>query len=161
MTSNRLLAACTWFEEIPTTKSLSTIATEDVDAISRAANATALAHGHTQLESRIRGALKWLSTETHQDQFIRLVNSVTEKFGKGVFRDGVISDLRAAINLRGKAAHGHLSTDDDAAYLSLARATYAMEALCFLLTIRDLPIDEQGIERAGRSPFLQNYRLCH
>ncbi len=63
------------------------------------------------------------------------------------------------MNFRGRAAHGHLSIEDDKEYREFAKATYAMEAFCFLLTVRDLPIDEEGIELMSRNLFLLNYRL--
>lgn len=159
MSTDRLISACTWFEQIPTSKPLTTISSDDVDRITNCATAMATELGHPSMDIRIRGSLSRLSEETRQDQFARLLNSVREKLGHQSIDDEVIQHLRQAVNFRGKAAHGHLSLDDDEQYRKFAKATYAMEAFCFLLTVKDLPIGQKGIEHLGQSVFLQNYRL--
>ncbi len=158
MSPNRLLAACTWFEEIPISKSVLAIPPDDVERIARSASEKATELGYFQIESRIKGSLRRISAETHQDQFSRLVNSVNTKFGRELVDAGIVEHLKRALDFRGQAAHGHLSADDDEKYKLFAKATYAMEALCFLLTVRDLPIDQDGVERMRQNPFLQNYK---
>jgi dTDP-4-dehydrorhamnose 3,5-epimerase-like enzyme len=86
------------------------------------------------------------------------VKGVNDRFGKEVVGIEIVEHLRRALKLRGQAAHGHLSPEDDQEYRAFAKATYAMEALCFLLMVQDLPIDEQGLERMWGNPLLQNYR---
>ena len=41
------------------------------------------------------------------------------------------------------------------------KATLAMEALCFLLTARDLPLTDEGRQRIWSHPVLADYRLAY
>jgi hypothetical protein len=159
MTGIRLLAACTWFEEIPNSKSDVAIKPDDIEAIARSATEKAIELGYSKLEGRIKSSVTKVSGETRRSQFSRLIRSVKEKFGDEIVNDDIAKHLEAVMRFRGTAAHGHLNTDDDEKYRAFAKAVYAMEALCFLLTARDLPIEEAGIERMRQSPFLQNYHL--
>jgi ApeA N-terminal domain 1 len=161
MSPERLLAACTWFEEIPTSKSLNTMDSKDFERIALSANEKAVELGYSEMDNRITGALKRLSGESHKDQFERLLKGIREKFGYQITSDDIIAHLLQAMKLRGKAAHGHLSVEDDGEYRKLAKSTYAMEAFCFLLTVQDLPIDKKAIEQLGGNMFLQNYRLSY
>jgi hypothetical protein len=159
MSPDRLLAACTWFEEIPTAKSVATMNSGDVEKITLSATQRAAELGYAKMENRVRGALTRLTEESRRDQLTRLVNGIHEKLGYQFASVDIIEHLHQAIQLRGKAAHGHLSIENDAEYGKLAKSTYAMEAFCFLLTVQDLPVDKKAIEQLGDNKFLRNYRL--
>ena len=154
----RLLAACKWFEEIPTAKSTSAITEAHVEQIAHSASNKAVELGYGDIKHRVFGSLKQINTETHRERFTRLVCSVGNKFGHAVLDDAIIENLKRTITFRGKVAHGHFNFDTDAKFRLFAKSIYAMEALCFLLTIRDLPISDEGIVRAGDHPFVRNYR---
>ncbi len=159
MTGTRLLAACTWFEEIPNTKSEVAIKPDDIEAIARSATEKAIELGYSDLEDRLKSSVTKVSGETRRNQFSRLIRSIKEKFGDEIVNDDIAKHLEAVMKFRGMAAHGHLNTEGDEKYRAFAKAVYAMEALCFLLTAKDLPIEEVGVERMRQSPFLQNYHL--
>jgi hypothetical protein len=63
--------------------------------------------------------------------------------------------------LRGKAAHGYFSPEDDAEFRAFVKSVCAMEALCFLLTACDLSITAAGVERAQSNPFIRDYRRAY
>jgi hypothetical protein len=159
MSPSRLLAACTWFESIPSSKSRPAISVDHIDAIANSAQEKAEALGYSNLSRRVVGALKRISDESRRDQFARLVQSIKDKFGEKVLDGGIVAHLEAAIGFRGEAAHGHVNIDDDKKYRAFAKAVYAMEALCFFLTVRDLPSTEASVEAMSRNLLLMNYRL--
>ncbi len=65
-----------------------------------------------------------------------------------------------AIKIRGNVAHGlhDFSTDDE--FFKFSKSIYAMEALCFLLTVKDLPISREALERVRRHSMVVSYRLA-
>ncbi len=65
-----------------------------------------------------------------------------------------------AMRFRGKVAHGAFEPVDDAEYLAFTRSVYAIEALCYLLTIKDLPMTDEGAKRALGIQIVANYRYC-
>lgn len=159
MSATRLLAACTWFEEIPTSKSSVVMPVNDIDQIARSAQEKAAALGYLNLNERIASSLKRISAETRREQLTRLLKAIRDKFGDGMVDDGILKHLEEAMRFRGAAAHGHINTDDDEKYRAFAKAVYAMEAFCFLLTIKDLPLVETSAGLMSQNLFLQNYRL--
>jgi hypothetical protein len=157
---NRLMGACRWFEEIPTTKTKQVIADKDINAISRQASEKAVQLGYGEIKNRVAGSLKAISTETHDDRFRRLLDGVRMTFGESIIDQKCLQYCKQAMEFRGKTAHGHFNPDGADEFRLLAKSIYALEALCFLLTIQDLPIGGAGIERARRSQFLQDYNYC-
>lgn len=155
---NRLMAAWRWFEEIPGTEMTSVIADDDVATISQQASNNAAELGYSGLQKRIAGALRRIGTETNLERFSRLVGTVRAKFGTGIFDDEILDHLERAVGFRGRVAHGHFGADSDSEFQHFARSIYAVEALSFLLTIRDLPMCEAGAKRAGGNPFVSDYR---
>lgn len=155
---NRLLNACRWFEEIPVSRAEPAVPSEKIDAIIEAALSEAGRIGCEKLNSRISGSLRRISTESQRERLQRLLDTLRFRFGYGVLEDGVINDLLGAFDLRGKAAHGHVGLDSADEFRLLARSTYALEAFCLLLTIRDLPMSAGGVQRAGENPIVQAYR---
>jgi hypothetical protein len=160
ITAERLVHACRWLEEIPLAAVRQAISDDDVDAISAAAAQAANSRGlATDIRHRIAGSIKRLKAETTEEQFRRLVKMVQEKFGSNCLSDGVLPHLKRAINLRGKAAHGHYCPDDDAEFRDFCKSITALEALCILLTAYDLPINAEGIRRMNYNPVVRDYRL--
>lgn len=159
ISSDRLLAACKWFEEIPLTKSKTIISDEDINNIANLASQKALELGYSDIQSRVSGALKTIKSETHEDRFSRLTKMVKDKFKSEAVGTEIVVHLKKAIEFRGKAAHGHFSPKNEKEYRLFSKSIYAMEALCFLLTAYDLPINNDGIERMHNNPLLKNYRL--
>jgi hypothetical protein len=158
ISADRLLAACKWFEEIPLTKAQAAITDDHIEEIAETASESASKLGYRKLKDRIRGALKPIKTETHEERFSRLVSKVKQKCGSSVVDDAIIMHLKRAIDFRGKSAHGHFSPSDDSEFRAFVKSVYAMEALCFLLTAYDLPIRAAGIERTQSNPFIKEYR---
>ncbi|MCZ6623218.1 MAG: hypothetical protein O7B35_03125, partial [Deltaproteobacteria bacterium] len=116
--------------------------------------------GHGEIKGRIIGALKPIKTESHEARFLRIVNKVKEKFGPSIVDDAIIMHLKRAIEFRGQSAHGHFSPSDDSEFRAFVKSVYSMEALCFLLTACDLPINADGLKRAHSNPFIRDYRCA-
>lgn len=158
ISANRLIAACKWFEEIPLTKSKNAIEEEHVIALTRAATEKASELGYkSAITRRIAGSLKSIRTESHEDRFSRLVMLVRQRFGYSILSEGVVLHLRRAIEFRGKTAHGHFEPVDEVEFRAFSKATYAMEAICYLLTALDLPIHEDGLKRVQHNPVVRDY----
>jgi len=155
--TDRLLSACKWLGEIPNAKSQSAISDENIESIAEAAAKKAFELGHAGITHRIVGSLKSIKSETHDERFARLLNEIEKKFGAIV--DGKIkNDLKNAMELRGKSAHGHYDPESDEEFLKFMKAIRAVEALCFLLTLKDLPIKAEGVKRLRSNPFVQDYK---
>ncbi|MDO9412286.1 MAG: hypothetical protein Q7T81_06895 [Pseudolabrys sp.] len=157
---SRFLNACRWFEEIPGATATQAIASSHVDAIAEVASAKAVELGHGAIAGRVAGLIKRISEETQRARLQRLLLTVQKRFGAGVLQDSVVEDLLRAMKLRGKAAHGHLRYESNHDYGVFARSMLALEAFCFLLTVRDLPMSNDGLKRAGANPIVQRYRHC-
>jgi hypothetical protein len=160
ISADRLLAACKWYEEIPLSKVQAAIKDEDAQIIAETASAKATELGYGKIKNRITGALKAIKTESHEERFSRLLNKVWQKFDPSIIDDGIIMHLKRAIDFRGKSAHGHFNPSDDSEFRAFVKSVYAMEALCFLLTACDLPINANGVKRAHSNPFIRDYRLA-
>lgn len=162
VSSERLLNACRWLEDIPIAKAQAVLSSSEIDAIAAVAAAKAQELGHdAAIGERVAGAIRWIRAETAEQQFTRLVGSVERKFGKGVLPDEAVEHLKRAINFRGKSAHGHFNPESDAQFRAFSKSTRAMESLCYLLTALDLPISEEGLTRVGSNPVLRDYRMAY
>lgn len=162
VSSERLLNACRWLEDIPIAKAQPVLSSTDVEAIAAAATAKAQELGHDRaISERVAGAIRWIRAETAEQQFKRLVGVVEHRFGKGVLPDEAVEHLKRAINFRGKSAHGHFNPESEAQFRAFSKSTKAMEALCFLLTAFDLPISKEGLPRIGSHPLLRDYRMAY
>lgn len=160
ISADRLLAACKWFEEIPLTKSENAITDEHIQEIAdiAAEKASSLGYGN-DIGKRISGSLKSIKTETHENRFTRLINLIDEKLSLNFSKEEFVAHLMKAQSFRGKVAHGHFSPADEEEFRAFSKSIYAMEALCFLLTSYELPINDEGKERIRNNPFMKNYRL--
>ncbi len=160
ISSERLVNACRWFEEIPLAASKQAISDEDIDSISAAAAQAASIRGIDEsIYHRIRGAIKRIKEETAEEQFRRLVKMVQGKFGPQCLPDTAIPHLKRAIALRGKTAHGLYNPEDETEFRAFVKSIAALEALCLLLTAYDLPINDKGIERMRSNPLIRDYLL--
>lgn len=162
ISANRLIAACKWFEEIPLTKSQNTIAVEHIDTIASAAGEKARELGYkSAITRRIVGSLKAIRMESHKDRFSRLVILLRQRFGYPILPEDVVPQLCRAIEFRGKTAHGHFQPMDKAEFHAFSKSTYAMEAICYLLTALELPIHEKGLQRVQYNPVIRDYRNAY
>jgi hypothetical protein len=162
VSSERLLNACRWLEDIPIAKAQPVLSSSDMEAIATAATAKAQELGHdAAIGERIVGAIRWIRAETAEQQFKRLIGTVERKFGPGIMPAEAAEHLKRAINFRGKSAHGHFNPASDAEFRPFSKSTRAMEALCYLLTALDLPISEEGLTRVGSNPVLRDYRMAY
>lgn len=162
ISANRLIAACKWFEEIPLTKLQNIIAVEHINAIASAAAEKASELGYNPaIKLRIAGSLKAIRKESHKDRFSRLVMLLRQRFGYSILPEDVVNHLCRAIKFRGRTAHGHFQPMDKAEFSVFSKSTYAMEAICYLLTALDLPIHEQGLQRVQYNPIIRDYRNAY
>jgi len=136
------------------------VSAADIDKIAAVAAAEAERLGHGEFKERVAGVIRGqLKTETNAQRFERLVASVRKRFGKNAFGKTIVEDLVQATKFRAKAAHGHFSPADDKEFRLFIKCTYAMEALCYLLTIRDLPMKPAGAKRAAGTEIVSNHWL--
>jgi hypothetical protein len=162
ISSERLINACRWFEDIPIAKAQFVLSSADIEAISAAAAEKARELGLDPLIcNRIAGAIKRIRAETSEQQFSRLIAIVERKFGSGILPQDAVGHLKRALFFRGRSAHGHFNPESDAEFRAFSKSTRAMEALCYLLTVLDLPINGAGIERMRSNPLIQDYRTSH
>lgn len=158
----RLLTACKWLEEIPGADSAVVVSATDIDKIASVAADEAKRLGHGEFKERVAGVIRGqLKTETNAQRFGRLVASVRKRFGEDALGKTIVEDLVQATKFRAKAAHGHFSPADDKEFKRFIKCTYAMEALCYLLTIGDLPMKPAGAKRAPGTEIVSNHRLSH
>lgn len=158
ISANRLITACKWFEQIPLTRSENSIDEEHISVIASAAAQKANELGYKpEITQRIVGSLKVIRRESDKERFSRLVKLVRQRFGYSIFPENGVLHLRRAIKFRGKTAHGHFHPADKTELRAFIKATYAMEAICYLLTALELPIQEEGLKRVQYNPVVDNY----
>lgn len=161
LSGERLLNACRWLEEIPGTDSEMAVSEEDINAIAEVASVEARKRGHNDFEKRIAGVIRGqLRKESNKERFARLHDSICHALGNDALKESVIDYLIKALAFRGKVAHGHFEANDEAERRSFEKSIYAMEALCYLLTIRDLPMLDEGRQRAINQQIVANYYQC-
>jgi hypothetical protein len=158
LSGDRLMAAFRWFEQIPSAKAIQTL---DVGSITRIVNSVKPVILELGLsENRVKQALMPLRTENNSGRIVRLVNEVATVFGSSVFPPEVVKHLEAAINFRNRCAHGHFHPVDDNEFKQFHLATAAMEALCFLLIAKQLPLPANVNETFRLAPFVHDYRIA-
>jgi hypothetical protein len=161
MTGERLLNACRWLEEIPGAASVVAVDQEDINAIASCAAAEAERLGHEGYKERIAGVIRGqLKNESNAERFSRLKSEVCARFGAKAFDNAAVGHVLNAMQFRGKVAHGHFELSDDGEYKAFAKAVHALEALCYLLMLKDLPMTEAGRKRALGIEIASDYRHC-
>lgn len=162
VSTDRLINACRWLEEIPGTKAQDGIPADHVAAIAAAAveKATALGHPAAML-GRIQNAIGWIRAETSEERFSRLLATVRARFGNDILPVNALGHLTRTVRFRGRVAHGHFEAEDDAEDQAFYKSTCAMEALCLLLTVHDLPISQQGRDQISSHPMIEGYRHAY
>ncbi|TWB93206.1 hypothetical protein FBZ93_111245 [Bradyrhizobium macuxiense] len=162
VSSERLLNACRWLEDIPVGRAQPALSSSDIDAITAAAVSKALELGHgPAISERIANAVRWVRAETAEQRFKRLLSTIEEKFGNRIFPPQAIDHLKRANGFRNKSAHGHFTPESDAEFRAFSKSTRAMEALCYLLTALDLPIGSEGLERIRSNPVVRDYHMAY
>jgi hypothetical protein len=107
--------------------------------------------------NRVAGSIRGISRESRKDQFERFLSDILKVFG-GEFLDEKITDfLLKAYDLRGRVAHGHYQPADDKDFSESSKSICALESVCYLLTIKDLPIANEGKKRVRGLPLVHDY----
>lgn len=159
MSGERLLSACSWLEEIPGADSEMAVSDEDIAAIAAAAAAEAEKRGHGSYKSRVAGVIRsQLKKESNAERFNRLYGTICARFGENVLGDEIVAHLLRAMQYRGRVAHGHFEPEDGDDFEMFIKSIYALEAFCYLLTIRDLPMSAEGAKRALRQRLVSDYQ---
>jgi hypothetical protein len=162
ISSQRLLNACKWLEEIPGATSNISVSADDIDRIASVAAAEAARLGHSGFKERIAGVIRGqLKTESNVERFQRLHAAVCSRFGEQTLPGDAIPCLLKAMKFRGRVAHGAFEPADEEENKAFVRSIYAMEALCYLLTIKDLPMSDAGATRVSGIEIVANYRNCY
>lgn len=161
MSGERLLNACKWLETIPSANSEVTVSEADINEIASVAAAEAEKRGHREYGPRIAGAIREkLKKESNAERFARLHTEICARYGDKALPADVIPHLSKAMRYRGRVAHGHYEPEEEADYQTFVKSVYAMEAFCYLLTIKDLPISDEGAKRTAGQQIVANYRRC-
>lgn len=154
----RLLNACKWLEEIPTAKAQKSIDKTHINEIAKAACLKAEELGLSHMEHRIPNALSRIREESRSTRFSRLITHAWGRIGLPQGIDPTLSHLKKAYKFRNPAAHGYLDTSPSGFSKELLDATEAMEALCFLLSLRELHEDDAVNNRVQLHPIVKAYR---
>lgn len=160
VTSERLLSACKWLEKIPTADANKVIDRKIIHDMAKAAFDKAVELGAQIDEGRLKGVLSPVSNESHGQRFTRLISENWKEGPGRTPRNKFVRDLKASQILRGSAAHNHIDVRSQEEFALLARATASVEALCFLLTMRDLPWTEKARDRLQGHPLVLDYIHC-
>lgn len=162
ISADRLLTACRWFEELPVTGSEQVISNADANKIADAATAKAEELGYSNsINRRVKGSVSQLKSETHNERFVRLCGMITAKFDETLIDEQFLTDLGYAIKYRGLAAHGLFKFDDHQKSHNAYRGMLAMEILCTLLTLLNLPISEKSVKNFVLDDRIQKYRRLY
>ncbi|WP_342237161.1 hypothetical protein [Inquilinus sp. OTU3971] len=162
VSTERLINACRWFEEIPIASAQSALSDAHMDAIANAATECAEKLGHpSAIRERITGAISRIKAESAEAHFTRLVTMIEKAFGKSILPQNAVLHLRRAIHLRGKSAHKHFDPKSDEEFRAFTKSILAMEAVCYLLTALDLPMLEMGKERMRHNALVKDYSLAY
>lgn len=161
MSGERLLNACNWLEKIPGANSEVAVSEEDINAIALVAAAEAKKRGHKEYGPRIAGVIRGqLKKECNAERLERLYMGIRARYGDGAPPDDIISHLLKAMQYRGCVAHGLYEPANEEDYRAFEKSVYAMEAFCYLLTIKDLPLSDDGAKRTVCQQIVANYRQC-
>ena len=161
ISGERLIAAWRWFEEIPDAAPESPYGKSKIDAIVEGALSAAKQQDLLGLDDRIRGALQRVGEESIRQRFERLVGSLKERFGTNATFDGMPNYLMLARGFRGRVAHGHFEANGADELTTFHKATLALEAFCFLLTARDLPMSERAIRQIWMHPVVEDFMRAY
>lgn len=156
ISAERILSACRWLEELPSAQPIRGYSDGFVGSIISSAIEAAKNNGHEELTDRIASSLKKLTSESHRSRFARLSQIVDFDF-QLKSKEQFLNDLSRSQRLRGKAAHGRLDFESEEDFLNCARSVSAVEALCYLLTAKDLPISDLGRELSRGNRFVSDY----
>ena len=159
VSADRLLMACRWLEKIPGASADQALADEALTKIVDAAVQEAAQMGFSGLKSRIEGALKALKSEAHRDRFARLIATVRVRFPNVCLSEDTIPQLLRALQVRGTIAHG-LYEESRNDVLDLQRSFTAVEALGYLLMIKDLPMTRKGHGRALSNRVVRDHQYA-
>lgn len=99
-----------------------------------------------------------IGEESMRDRFERLVLSLEERFEGDDCLNSMVCHLQNARSFRGRVAHGNFASRNAEELRQFNKATLGMEALCFLLTARDLPLTEEAKKRIWSHPILEAYQ---
>ena len=155
--ADRLLNACKWFEALPNSRANQVVDTETIQAISIAAIEAARERGIKGIKDRISGSIRSIGQENRDQLFRRLIDLAWHAVPLPHPLNEMVSDLKSSQKLRGKAAHGNLDLDDKDGDERIMRCTDALEALCILMTLRDLPITDDCRQQVNKHRIVDRY----
>lgn len=156
ISGDRLISACRWLEEIPDVASINVMNEVEFLQIVSAARFAAKSLGLTSLNDRISNGLKNIKKETSKQRFHRICSELKLTSKYGIEHQSMVRKLANALAIRGRVAHRSYSgkiTEE------LNESILAIEALCFLLTVRDLPSDDKSLILIKKHRMVDMYRM--
>jgi len=159
VSGDRLLMSCRWLDKIPGTLAERALNDDDVAKITSAAVQEAVNKGHSELEGRIVGSLRYLRYESNRDRFARLIRKANQRFQGTPLDEAALPHLLRAQELRGAVAHGLFDVNKGNA-IELQRAFTSVECLSYLLMIDDLPLTAASRGRATSSRLVRDYQYA-
>lgn len=135
---DRLLRLAAWFESLPIGERKSAIAKTHREAITRAAQEQASKLGLDEYHERIREVLDGLAKKPLKAQLCDVAAILRERF-PNLVPEEIAADLQRFAKLRNDAAHGRIALSDDDGARNI-RAMRAVELVCFLSMLTDMPV---------------------
>jgi hypothetical protein len=149
---DRLMRLASWFEALPMIERRSDVTKEQRMAIAEAAQARARELGRSDLEERIGDVLGSLGYKALRQQIGDVASKLRHRFGKLV-PEGIEKDLRHVAKLRNDAAHGRIALDESDPAANIA-ALRALELVCFLAMLHDLPVTPRNVENNSLAHYI-------
>jgi hypothetical protein len=153
----RLMAATRWFEKIPNTGAVPILDEQKVQELANKMGGLAKELGLGDLAGRYAGAVKNISRETRAQQIERLVTQVRSLLSRAIPKTNLVPHVGSAYGFRGVAAHAGLNADSDEEFSRFSKAIYAIECLCYLLTVCSLPLTDSGKQNLAESPRVREF----
>ena len=165
----RLLTAYRWFESIPSAKIddviKSRLSHNTINGVvselfaSMKTNGREIQFSLNDLKKKVEGSLNKLYLETTNQQMYRLKTSLVDCCKDAHLLDEIAKFSEKAIYFRNKIAHGSsVARGED--QRNLYKSIVALEAFCYLLTVRDLPLSDKGKDRILSHPKIAAFELA-
>ncbi|MGS4946254.1 hypothetical protein ACVDG3_12300 [Meridianimarinicoccus sp. RP-17] len=158
VSGERLLSAFKWFENLPNARPEASLEAAQLNEIVEAASNVA-ARIDPSLNDRIKSSLSKIANETFRSQVERLVSLAWKKTSAPINPELIVRHIVRGRRLRGDAAHSVLDVSGKDSFKDCNGAILALEATCFMLTLADLTVTNDGLNRIWHHRIIRDLRL--
>jgi hypothetical protein len=142
-----------WFEEIPTHQAKSGVTHGMIDKLAAAAKKEAIEKEIPVSAERVKQVLNELRRRPLKQRLSLAIEANRARFGGRLVPKAIEADCHIAAKFRDEAAHGHLILGGDE-FPVFERAIYAVELICCLSMVADLPVSSDNMIRAVHHPLM-------